>query len=157
MASAAVSSPATTRPRCSRRRSGAPVPVYPAMSCRSRSVGDRGLWRSARSVAQGLRSVSRPPPVAVTPPGDPQSARPEAGPAAGARAEPARRGGQRGPLTLRTGAGAQGAEQVVVQPRDGLHRDALRAGEGALADVGAAAEALGVLLGDHVDHPVVAL
>ena len=47
---------------------------------------------------------------------------------------------------------AQGAEQVVVEPGDRLHRDALGAHRLALADVGAAAEALGVLLGDHVEH-----
>src|SRR4051812_11317231 len=129
MASAAVSRPVTTSPVCPRRRAvpSAIARVYSAMRCRSRSVEDRELSRSARSVAQGLRSVSRPQRVAVTPPGDALSTL----------------GGEQEVLLLGASAGAQRAEQVVVQPRDGLHRDALRAGEGALADVRAAAEALG--------------
>src|SRR3954447_11383866 len=58
---------------------------------------------------------------------------------------------------LRSRSRPESTEQVVVEPGDGLHRDALRAGGGALTDVGATAEALPVLLGDHVDHPLVAL
>ena len=45
------------------------------------------------------------------------------------------------------------ARQVVAVERgDHVERDLLRAGHRALADVGAAAEALGVVLLDHVDH-----
>src|SRR3954471_816020 len=53
--------------------------------------------------------------------------------------------------------GPERAEQVVVEPGDRLHRDALGAGSRALTDVRATAEALTILLGDHVHHPVVAL
>ena len=45
----------------------------------------------------------------------------------------------------------RGAE-VLVELRDHVERDLLGAGGGAGADVGAAAEALVVVLGDHVDH-----
>src|SRR3954471_10756708 len=47
--------------------------------------------------------------------------------------------------------------QVLVQAGDHVERDLLGAGRGALADVGAAAEALVVVLGDHVDDPGVTL
>ena len=51
----------------------------------------------------------------------------------------------------------QGGAQVGVELGDHVERDLLGAGRGALADVGAAAEALVVVLGDHVDHAGVAL
>src|SRR4051794_20831868 len=92
--------------------------------------------------------------------GDPKDPRPQWRPTCRPRPE-ARpelaRGEGAGVLLLRAHPGPECAEQVVVEPRDGLHRDALGAGRGALTDVGAATEALAVLLGDHVDHPVVAL
>src|SRR4051812_45436153 len=47
--------------------------------------------------------------------------------------------------------------QVLVELGDHVERDLLGAGRGALADVGAAAEALVVVLGHHADHPVVPL
>ncbi len=56
-------------------------------------------------------------------------------------------------LSRLAAAADQRAEQVAVEPRDGLERNAFGADRGALADVGAAAEALLVVLGDHVDHP----
>ena len=45
--------------------------------------------------------------------------------------------------------------QVPVEPRDHVERDLLGAGGGALADVGAAAEPLRVVLADHVDDAAV--
>src|SRR5688500_9164649 len=50
-----------------------------------------------------------------------------------------------------------GGAEVLVELRDHVERDLLGAGRGAGADVGAAAEALVVVLGDHVDHALVAL
>jgi hypothetical protein len=47
--------------------------------------------------------------------------------------------------------------QVPVEPGDHVERDLLGAGGGALADVGAAAEPLGVVLTDHLHDPAVAL
>ena len=54
-------------------------------------------------------------------------------------------------------AGAQGVAEVEVEVADRVQGDALGAYRGALADVRAATEALGVLLGDHRDHPAVTL
>ena len=52
---------------------------------------------------------------------------------------------------------AHGRVQVPVEAGDHVERDLLGAGRGALADVGAAAEALVVVLRGHVDHAAVAL
>src|SRR4051794_41259485 len=57
----------------------------------------------------------------------------------------------------RSVAVAEGSVQVPVEPGDDVLGDLLGARGGALADVGAAAEPLGVVLPDHVDHPAVAL
>src|SRR6476661_4258570 len=46
---------------------------------------------------------------------------------------------------------AHGGVEVPVEPGDHVERDLLGAGGRALTDVRAAAEALGVVLGDHVD------
>src|SRR5829696_7625249 len=51
----------------------------------------------------------------------------------------------------------EGADQVAVEPRNGLEWYALRADRSALADIGTAAEALGIVLGDHAEHPGVSL
>ena len=54
-------------------------------------------------------------------------------------------------------SGLQGGVEVPVEPGDHVEGDLLGARGGALADVGAATEALVVVLGDHVDHPAVPL